>query len=196
MFWMKPAVYHIRYGYIIIPQNNTLACSSETPDWRVLLTRRVFYHCFNTFSVCCNDFLTCCWVLVACCLNLVCCYNTLRRVLLEKQHTDVSWLQKVKFLEHVSVSYKHVCVLKQHANNTSRFLVYITHFLPCWSNKIATGCMMITVRANQSVYNCFMSGSLSRWLSDIFYLHASVSVFKVYMKWKLSLSYLKELLKW
>ena len=123
MFWMKPAVYHIRYGYIIIPQNNTLACSSETPDWRVLLTRRVFYHCFNTFSVCCNDFLTCCWVLVACCLNLVCCYNTLRRVLLEKQHTSVSWLQKAKFLEHVSVSYKHVCVLKQHANNTSMFLV-------------------------------------------------------------------------
>ena len=99
--------------------------SRRTPHWRVLLTRRVFYHSFNTFSVCCNDFLACCWVLVARCLNLVCCYNTLRRVLLEKQHTDVAWLQKAKFLEHVSMSYKHVCVLKQHAN-TSRFLVYLS----------------------------------------------------------------------
>ena len=126
MFWMKPAVYHIRYGYIVIPQDNTLACSSETPHSRVLLTRRVFYHCFNTFSVCCNDLLTCCWVSVACCLKLVCYYNTLRRVLLEKQHTDVSWLQKAKFLEHVGVSYKHVCVLKQHANDTSWFLMYLS----------------------------------------------------------------------
>ena len=128
MFWMKPAVYHIMYGYFIIPQKNTLACSSKTPLWRFILTRRVFYHCFNTFSVCCNDFLTCCWVLVAWCLNLVCCCNTLRRVLLEKQHSDLSWLQKAKFLEHVSVSYKHVCVLKQHANSTSMFLVYDRNF--------------------------------------------------------------------
>ena len=114
MFWMKPAVNHIRYGYIIIPQNNTLACSSETPHWRVLLTRRVFYHSSNTFSVCCNDFLTCCWVFWRV-VWIWCVVTTL--------NTTLSWLLKAKFLEHVSVSYKHVCVLKQHANNTSRFLV-------------------------------------------------------------------------
>ena len=37
---------------MIIRRTTRLACSSETSHWRVLLTRRVFYHSFNTFSVC------------------------------------------------------------------------------------------------------------------------------------------------
>ena len=131
--------------------------SRRTTRWRVLQKHHigVFYHSFNTFSVCCNDFLTCCWVFVACCLNLVCCCNTLRRVLLEKQHTDVSWLQKAKFLEHVSVSYKHVCVLKQHANNTSSFLVYIvfqcisTLTYTVW-NTAATGIKYVLIESFES----------------------------------------------
>ena len=124
MFWMKLAVYHIRYGYIIITEQHVDVFFRNTTLVGSFNTSR-FYLSFNTFSVCCNDFLTYYWVLVAYCLNLVCWYKTLRRVLLEKQHSGVSWLQNAKFLEHVSVSYKHVCVLKQHAKNTSRFLVHV-----------------------------------------------------------------------